>query len=324
MSDYLKTGSGSIYIYGDLVSDAWTDSDTSAKSFVDALNSFNGADVTIHINSGGGCVFEALAIFNAIKNYSGNVTVRVDGLAASAASLITCAADKVVMMKNSLMMLHMPSVACCGFYDKADLDKLSEQLAAIENSVVESYNDRLSRADLQVQPDIMTLLKAETWLTAADALKYGFADEIADSSVDIEIDDETLTVDKLQIDMKRFDETKLRKVLNVKPTAKADASEKIRLHERNRIRDLSALRGQNRAIDALVDVAIETGKSVNEMQLYFDALKNVSTADEAAEKFSAVIRDQMNSGAEKVTGSQEVDGLTAQQRLLLKYANGGK
>ena len=314
----------SIYIYGDISAYTYFDSDTSAKSFVDALNGFGEQDLTVHVNSGGGDGFEAVAIFNAIKLYPGNVTVMVDGLAASAASLITCAADKIIMAKNALMMLHMPSVCCCGFYDKAALDKMSERLTAIESSVVESYQDRLSRADLQVQPDILTLLKNETWLTAADALKYGFADEIADNSVDIEIDDETLTVDKLQIDMKRFDETKLRKVLNVKATSKADSSDKIRMTERNRIRDLSALRGQNRAIDALVDVAIETGKSVNEMQPYFDALKNVSTVDDAHEKFSAVIRDQMNSGAEKVTGSQEVDGLTAQQRLLLKYANGGK
>lgn len=328
MSDYLKTGSGSIYIYGDLVSDAWTGSGVSAKKFVDALNSFGDSDVEVHINSGGGCVFEALAIFNAIKFYAGNVTVIVDGLAASAASLITCGADKVVMAKNALMMLHMPSVVCCGFYDKADLDKLSEQLAAIENSVVESYQDRLALVDLQVQPDILTLLKAETWLTAADALKYGFADEIADNSVDIAVDDETLIVDKIQVDLKRFDETKLRKALNVESKISApkipDLLNRARMAERNRIQSLMSLRGQNSATDAVIEVALESGKTVDEIQPYLDALKNVSTGDIAQEKFTAVIRDQMNSGAEKVTGSQEVDGFTEQQRLLLKHANGGK
>ena len=301
----IETNSDSIYIYGDITPYDEFDSDMGAKSFVDALNSFGGQDATIHVNSAGGDVFEALAIHNAIKNYSGTVTAQVDGLAASAASLIVCAADKIVMAKNALMMLHMPSVCCCGYYNSADLSKMSERLAAIENSVVESYQDRLNRSNVQTQPDILSLLKAETWLDAQSAVKWGFADEITDTAVDIQINDDELISNKLHVDLKLFNETNLRKALKLPKMSApkpADVVREIRNRERSRIQDLMKLRGQNQAADALIEVAIENGKTVAELQPYLDAVKNVSTLDGAVKNISAMIRDQMNSGAENVIG----------------------
>ena len=336
-----KSASAEIYIYGDITPYDEFDSDTSAKSFVDELKNFDGEDITVHVNSPGGNCFEALAIHNALKSYGGNVTAQVDGLAASAASLIVCGADKIVMAKNALMMLHMPATIMNGFFNAKELTKARDMLIAIEDAIVDTYQSRLNRADspLNAQIDLRAMLESETWLNARDALKWGFADEIA-GAVDMQIDNsnKVLVVNSMRVDMKKFDEAKLRraleaeKIMEIKTetTAQVVDVKEILQQERDRIGALMKLRGTHPIIDALVDVAIERGTTVAEFQGYYDAATNqinssasVETSS-AAEKFSAVIRDQMNSGAENVIGSQQVDLLSAQQAAILKYANGGK
>lgn len=114
-----------------------------------------------------------------------------------------------------------------------------------------------------------------------------------------------------------------------KPTAPVIDAAAIRAQELGRIRALMNLRGTNSAVDALIEVAIDHGKTVDEMQPYFDAVKNIAppapTATTAVDQINAVIRDQMSSGAEGVTASQGgVDPVKAQQDLIVQYANGGK
>lgn len=356
-----SSASADIFIYGDITSSKWDDTDTTAKSFVDDLNSFGGKPVTVHINSGGGDVFAGLAISNAIKNYSGGVTVSIDGIAASAASLIACGGAKVTMASNALYMLHLPATMLFGFYNAPTLDKVKNALAAIESSIVKTYEDRLTRADVpqDKRADVSAMIHSETWLTAAQAQSYGFIDEITDA-VEMKIDDanKLLIVNSLNVDMKNFDEQKLRQALEVKPmnvqneqsffdkltasikealtpvekpatSAPAEAppvvdAAQIRQQELSRIRDLQALKGDNSAINALIDVAIGKGNTVDEIKPYVDALGKIPTpkVDNAAEKIVAVIRDQMQSGAEGVTGGDgNVDLKKAQQEAVAKYAN---
>ena len=349
------SASADIYIYGDIVSDAWFDTDTTAKNFVDDLNSFGNKPVTVHINSAGGDCFAALAISNAIKN-RGNVTVSIDGLCASAATLIACGADKVTMAANALYMIHAPAVGLMGFYDAAELSKVQTSMAAIEASILATYESRVTRSG-QDAANIADMVKAETWLDASQALDAGFIDEITDK-VDMRVDDsqKLLIVNKLNVDMKKFDEGKLRRALEDKlmtqtvtetkitettpvenktapvedkPTAPVIDAAAIRAQELGRIRALMNLRGTNSAVDALIEVAIDNGKTVDEMQPYFDAVKNIAppapTVTTAVDQINAVIRDQMSSGAEGVTASQGgVDPVKAQQDLIVQYANGGK
>ena len=352
------SASADIYIYGDISSDAWFDTDTTAKNFVDDLNSFGNKPVTVHINSAGGDCFAALAISNAIKN-RGNVTVSIDGLCASAATLIACGADKVTMAANALYMIHAPSVGLMGFYDAAELSKVQSSIAAVEASILETYENRLNRADVPAESrlDVRTMIQSETWLNASQALTGGFVDEITDN-VDMRVDDsqKLLIVNKLNVDMKKFDEGKLRRALEDKLMTQTVTETKItettpvedkaapvedksaapvidaaaiRAQELGRIRALMNLRGTNSAIDALIEVAIDNGKTVDEMQPYFDAVKNIAPPEPkvttAVDQINAVIRDQMSSGAEGVTASQGgVDPVKAQQDLIVQYANGGK
>ena len=354
-----SSASADIFIYGDITASKWDDTDTTAKSFVDDLNSFGGKPVTLHINSGGGDVFAGLAICNAIKNYSGGVTVSIDGIAASAASLIACGGTKVTMASNALFMLHLPAVGLLGYYDAPTLTKIQNSLAAIESSIIQTYEDRLSRADVpqNQRADVSAMIHSETWLTAAQAQSYGFADEITDA-VEMKIDDanKLLVVNSISVDMKNFDEKKIRQALEVKtmevqneqsffdkltasikdalkPAEKTEFTvevqpvvdaEQIRQQELSRIRDLQALKGESAAVNALIDVAIGDGKTVDEIKPYVDALNKIPapTVDNTAEKIVAVIRDQMTSGAEGITGGDgDVDLKKAQQDAVAKYAN---
>ena len=341
----MKSASAEIFIYGDITSDKWMDSDTSAKSFVDELKTFGGKDITVHVNSPGGNVFSALAIHNALKGYDGTVVAKVDGVAASAASLIVCGADKVVMASNALMMLHMPAAILQGYYNAAELTKTRDMLTAIEDAIVDTYQSRINRSDspLNAQVDVRTMLESETWLNAHDALKWGFADEIAEA-VDMQIDNakKVLVVNKMHVDMKKFDEEKIRRALEaenmaVKTEIKEVTTEQvvdvkeILQQERDRIGGLMKLRGTHPIIDALVDVAIERGTTVDEFQGYFDAAtKQINSSKpvestSAAQRIENVIIDQMTSGAEGVIGGQEkVSAVAAQQDAIVKFANGGK
>lgn len=327
-----------IYIYGDIVNYEWFDSDVTAKSFTEDLNSFNGEPVRVHINSGGGDVFAGLAISNAIKNYKGGVTVMIDGLAASAASLIAVGGKKVCMASNALMMIHEAKVGVMGYYAINDLSKLQNELAAIKGAIIATYQNRAKDAD------IAAMVEAETWFSAKEALEAGLIDEIT-GEVPLQVDDaqQKLFVNSLAVDTKRFDVAKMRRAMGEKvmtenksevkaavaepKTAPAPAVnvDEILKAERRRVKDLQALKCENSAVNAIIDVAITDGRAVKEVQAYIDALKAIpsQTTQTAADKIVAAIRDQMTSGAEGVQGGQEApDAKEIQQKRIVEFANG--
>ena len=345
--------SNDIYIYGDITSYAWDDTDVTAKSFVDDLNSFNGQPVMLHLNSGGGDVFQALAIYNSIRSYKGGVTVTIDGLAASAASLIAMGGSRIKMASNALMMIHMPSVGLMGYYDGAELSKIQNQLSAVEDSIITTYSDRLSR--LGYVNNVREMVENETWLNATEALSGGFIDEITDA-VSMQVDDaqQMMFVNSLAISTKKFDAVKMRRAMEAKkmnineqgffdklknaiteamtpkPIEVEDAAA-IRETEIKRIRDLQGLKCDNAAVNAIIDVAISDGRPASEIKPFIDAIKAIPskpTVQDTAEKIVAVIRDQLTSGAEGVSASQEAptaeDVKKAQAKLIADIANGLK
>lgn len=156
-----------IYIYDEIGGNGIT-----ALSVVDELSKAEG-DMEVHINSGGGSVSQGIAIYNAIKQYDGDVVVYVDGLAASIASIIAMAGDKLIMAEGSLMMVHEVWTQLAG--NASDLRKEAEVLDKHTDTILDIYdaNTPLSR------DEIKQMLAAETWLTADEALELGIADEIA-------------------------------------------------------------------------------------------------------------------------------------------------
>ena len=275
--------------------------DTSAAGLAYDLKFLDGRDVTLHVNSAGGDVFAALAIYNALKSYQGKVTVSIDGLAASAASLIAMGGSRVTMASNALMMIHLPSAELAGYFDTQDLSKLQEQLAAVEKSLIAVYSTRISESDAR------RMMQAETWLSAQQALDMGLIDEITDD-VPLAIDNKhkVLFVNKLAVSTKNFDADKLRRAMEAKTMDEQKIIAQVRQQELSRIRDLQALRCDNAAVNAIVDVALSDGKTVAEVQNYIDAVKKIPAPEPApavndvADKIVAVIRDQLTSGAENV------------------------
>ena len=199
--------SADIFIYGEIVSEQWFDTDVTAKSFLDDLKSFGGRDVTIHLNSGGGDCFAALAIYNTLKNYSGKVNVSIEGLCASAATIIACGGSKITIAANSLMMIHNPSVGLSGFFDEIDIDKVKNSLSAVKSTLIQTYQTRTGKSESELDK----LLSAETWFTAAEAIENGFADEIL-GEISSRFDDakKILFVNKLSVDCRKFDCNQLR------------------------------------------------------------------------------------------------------------------
>lgn len=167
---------GEIHIYDDIVSDGWRLGDeTSAVSFRDDLKALEDVQVIdVRINSGGGDVFEAAAIYNMLKRHKARVEVHIDGLAASAASVIAMAGDKVTMPKNSMLMIHNAWTFAFGNHN--EMRKLADDLEKINDSTVkQSYLSKNPEIDAD---ELSRLMDEETWLSADEALEMGLADEV--------------------------------------------------------------------------------------------------------------------------------------------------
>ncbi len=147
----------------------------SAKDFINDLGKLPGdAALTLRLNSPGGSVFDAVAIYNALKRHAGTVTVSIDGIAASAASYIAMAGDSVVMPENAFLMIHDPSGLVMG--TAADMRAMAEALDKIAGALVKGYAAKSGKAE----DDVAALMAAETWFTAAEAVEAGFSDSMSE------------------------------------------------------------------------------------------------------------------------------------------------
>ena len=163
-----------MYLYGYVTSvDYWNDGDVIATADVlAALKKVTTPNLDIHINSFGGSAFDGIAIHNLLKQHSAKVTAYIDGIAASAASIIALGASEVVMPENAMMMIHCASTIAWG--NAKELRKEADDLEKIDEAVRTSYMSKFNGTEKQ----LITLLENETWLTAKDALKVGLCDEI--------------------------------------------------------------------------------------------------------------------------------------------------
>lgn len=166
-----ETAERTLYLNGTIAEESWFDDDVTPKLFKDELNAGSG-DIIVWINSPGGDCVAAAQIYNMLMDYKGNVTVKIDGIAASAASVIAMAGTKVCVSPVSMMMIHNP--ATIAFGDSAEMQKAIEMLASVKDSIINAYEIKtgLSRAKLS------HLMDAETWMDANKAVELGFADEV--------------------------------------------------------------------------------------------------------------------------------------------------
>lgn len=160
-----------LYLDGEISDETWYGDEVTPQTFKDELDSGKG-NITLWINSPGGDVFAAAQIYNMLMDYPYDVTVKIDALAASAASVIAMAGTKVCMSPVAMLMVHNPATIAIG--DSEEMQKAIEMLAEVKESIMNAYEIKsgLSRSK------ISKLMDAETWMNAKEAKKLGFADEI--------------------------------------------------------------------------------------------------------------------------------------------------
>ena len=172
-------------IEGTIAQESWLDDEISPKQFKAELMSGIG-DITVFINSLGGDVIAAAQIYNMLMEYKGNVTVKIDGIAASAASVIAMAGTQVLMSPMSSLMIHNPMAAAFG--DTEEMQKAISMLSEIKESIINAYQLKtgLSRAK------ISRMMDEECWMNARKAVELGFADDILYTGDEDEIADGVL------------------------------------------------------------------------------------------------------------------------------------
>ena len=168
-----NSGVRTLYLDGVIAEESWFDDDVTPKAFKADLTSGEG-DIVIWLNSPGGDCIAASQIYTMLMDYKGKVTVKIDGIAASAASVIAMAGTTVLMAPTALMMVHNPLTVAIG--DSEEMQKAIAMLSEVKESIINAYEIKTG----QSRAKLSHLMDAETWLNAKKAIELGFADGILD------------------------------------------------------------------------------------------------------------------------------------------------
>ena len=169
-ADGEPSGERILEFYGTVAEESWFDDDITPAMFKEELFSGSGP-VTIWINSPGGDCIAASQIYSMLMDYKGEVTVKIDGIAASAASVIAMAGTKVLMAPTALMMIHNPATAAFG--DHVDMEKAIDLLNEVKESIINAYEIRTGLSHAQLSH----MMDETTWMNAKKAIELGFADD---------------------------------------------------------------------------------------------------------------------------------------------------
>lgn len=176
----LSKNKGELTLYGQIAQSSWWDDVVTPKQFVKDLKDLGEIEeIDVRVNSNGGDVFAGQTIYALLKSHSATVTVYIDGLAASIASIIAMAGDKIVMHPGAMMMIHNPSSSLWGGEAK-DFRKTADVLDKVKESLISTYKAKTNKEDKELED----LMNEETWLTAEEALEKGFIDEISGSEIE--------------------------------------------------------------------------------------------------------------------------------------------
>ncbi len=212
---------------GTIASESWLDDDITPQMFKDELFASDG-DVTIWINSPGGDCIAASRIYSLLMDYKGNITVKIDGIAASAASVIAMAGTKVLMAPTALMMVHNP--ATMAFGDHAEMQKAIEMLDEVKESIINAYEIKTGKS----RASLSHLMDDETWMNAKKAIELGFADGM------LEDEKKSVATEAFAFSSKAVDQALLNKLCN---KAKAEKEKEIQ----------TQLEETGRSVDELMD-----------------------------------------------------------------------
>ena len=214
-------GERTLYLEGAIAEESWFDDDVTPAAFKAELLSGSGP-ITLRVNSPGGDCIAASQIYTMLMDYPADVTVKIDGIAASAASVIAMAGTKVCMSPTSLMMIHNPATFAMG--DSEEMRKAMQLLSEVKESIINAYEIKtgLSRAKLS------QLMDGETWMNPKMALELGFCDEILYESESTETTEDAFVFSRKAVTNCLLDKLKAKQINhpNIKTTIKAADLEK--------------------------------------------------------------------------------------------------
>lgn len=192
--------SGEIFIYGLITEEKWMDEDVTPSWFKDQVAKLKKMkNINLFINSPGGGVFAGITIYNIINRLEATVTAYIDGLAASIASVIPMAADKVIMPKNALMMIHNPWLGVIGTAD--DMRKAAEILDRAKTSILSTYAGKTKKPEA----DLSKMMDEETWMTGTEAKNMGFSDVLEEKQeVKACLNGGRFVVNGVEVDIEKF------------------------------------------------------------------------------------------------------------------------
>ncbi len=213
-----EDGERTLYLEGAIAEESWFDDDVTPAAFKAELLSGSGP-ITLRVNSPGGDCIAASQIYTMLMDYPADVTVKIDGIAASAASVIAMAGTKVCMSPTSLMMIHNPATFAMG--DSEEMRKAMQLLGEVKESIINAYEIKtgLSRAKLS------HLMDGETWMNPKMALELGFCDEILYESEEVEMTEDAFVFSRKAVTNCLLDKLKAKQP-KVKTTIKAADLEK--------------------------------------------------------------------------------------------------
>lgn len=196
---------GELLLYGDISESSWWGDEVTPKQFAEDLKSLgNVSEIDVRINSMGGDVFAANTIASLLRANNAKIKVYIDGIAASAATIIAMAGDTIYIPENAMMMIHDPLVGLMGYYNKKDFEDFIEVLEKIKDSIATSYVAQTKKS----KEEIDEIMANETWYLGSEAVEHGFADELISLDLDLEVlnkgNSKLMIANKLEFDVTNY------------------------------------------------------------------------------------------------------------------------
>ena len=191
-----------LILYGDIASETWWGDEVTPRQFTEELDALGAApEIVVRINSGGGDVFAANAIYTRLKDNAAKITVKIDGWAASAATIIAMAGDSIEIPGNGVFMVHDPALGLLGYFNETELAKMTDELKVIKQSIVNAYTLKTGKD----AADVAAIMAAETWYDGKQAVDAGFCDKLMFEDAETTVENAAkVVVNSVSLDLTRF------------------------------------------------------------------------------------------------------------------------
>lgn len=191
-----------LILYGDIASETWWGDEVTPRQFTEELDALGAVpEIVVRINSGGGDVFAANAIYTRLKDNAAKITVKIDGWAASAATIVAMAGDVIEIPGNGVFMVHDPSLGLLGYFNEADLAKMTEELKVVKQSIVNAYVLKTGKDAAEVA----AIMATESWFDGKQAVDAGFCDKLMFEDAETTIENAAkIVVNSVSLDLNRY------------------------------------------------------------------------------------------------------------------------